>query len=443
LLAIYYILLLVVGLFAGPFLLLKKKARAGLWQKLGMVPAQIKRIGTQSPLWFHAVSVGEFNALWPLLAELHRLHPQQAIVVSTTTATGQALARQRAGSFASIFYFPFDLPGPVHNWLKALQPAAVLIVETELWPGFYNMCAARKIPLIIVNGRMSPRSFKGYQSLRGLIGKALSQSSLILAQSQAEAARYRDLAGEKVRIEVTGNLKFDGLEPIEESERLLLLNQLALQENDLVIVGGSTHEGEEAALLCALASLRQAGLKPKLILVPRHPERFKRAAELVAKAGFSPRLFSSGDSFTGDDDVYVLDTIGQLMRFYSLAKIAFVGGTLVAIGGHNLVEPCAYAVPVVCGPHVEKTRDVAYALSENNALLLSKNAEELTANILKLASDESYRQELGRNGLNWLASSQGAVASALAHLERFGALAPAEAKSDTAQSNNDIAEVTR
>ena len=422
-LAIYYTLLFLVCLIAGPFILLfKKKARAGLSQKLGFVPADFKSTDFRSPLWFHAVSVGEFNAVWPLVLSLHEKYPEQAIVISTTTLTGQELAKSKAGGFAKVFYFPFDLPWGARNWLKTIKPRAVLIVETELWPGFYDVCSKLDIPAIVVNGRMSPRSFKQYMSLHGLIGEALSKTSLILAQSKQEAERYRELAGAAADIRVTGNLKFDGLKPIEASERQALQKQLTLNDDDLVIVGGSTHEGEESVLLSATQALREAGLKPRLILVPRHPERFKRAADIVAKYGFSAIRFSNNDSFKSDDEVYILDTIGQLNRFYSIANIAFVGGTVAPIGGHNLVEPCAYSVPVVCGPHVHKTRDVARALVANDALLLNQDDQELIDNIVILAKDPELRKTIGANGCAFLAESQGAVKRALHYLEKFGNL---------------------
>jgi 3-deoxy-D-manno-octulosonic-acid transferase len=446
-LALYYFALLAAGLIVGPWLLWRKKARAGLWQKLGFVPKRFKAQGqiagaTGAPIWVHAVSVGEFNAVWPLLEALHAKHADQRIVVSTTTATGQQLAKERAGSFAEIFYFPFDIPWATAAWLGAIKPQAVLVVETEVWPGFYWQCAARKIPLIVVNGRISPRSYKKYSQLKWLFRGVFQCASLILAQSQEEETRYRDITDGAVAIEVTGNLKFDGLSQISVEEQRQLRHKLGLQGDELVIVAGSTHEGEEAAMLRALTELTDSGnSKVRLVLVPRHPERFDRVADMIGAHGFRARRFSKEEAFAKRNDVFLLDAIGHLTRFYSAADIAFVGGTLVKIGGHNLVEPCIYSVPVVCGPHVEKTRDVARALTAENAIMLAESEDNLLKSIKKLAADPQLRQEIGDNGKRWLAGSQGAVSRALKSLEQHKGLLSGSAK--LAESQRDLSPASR
>jgi 3-deoxy-D-manno-octulosonic-acid transferase len=443
-LALYYFALLAAGLIVGPWLLWRKKARAGLWQKLGFVPSRLKKQEhfAGAPIWVHAVSVGEFNAVWPLLKAVHAKHADQRIVVSTTTATGQQLAKERAGSFAEIFYFPFDIPWATAAWLKAIKPKAVLVVETEVWPGFYSQCAARKIPLIVVNGRISPRSFKKYSQLKWLFRNVFRCASLILAQSNEEETRYRDITDGAVAIEVIGNLKFDGLSQISVEDQKQLRYKLGLEGDELVIVAGSTHEGEEAAMLRALTELTDSGnCNVRLVLVPRHPERFDRVADMIAAHGFRARRFTKEEPLQNQKDVFLLDAIGHLTRFYSAADIAFVGGTLVKIGGHNLVEPCIYSVPVVCGPHVEKTRDVARALTAENALMLAENEDSLLKSIKKLAADPQLRQQIGGNGKRWLEGSQGAVLRALRSLEQHQGVLSARAKST--ESQRDLSPASR
>ncbi|MGH9547767.1 MAG: 3-deoxy-D-manno-octulosonic acid transferase, partial [Terriglobales bacterium] len=418
-LALYYSAVSLAGVVVSPILLFKKKTRAGLSQKLGFVPDGLRAAARSAgrPLWFHAVSVGEFNAVWPLISAIHQEFPRQKLVVSTTTLTGQQLAQERAGTIAEVCYFPFDLPWASSPWLDAVRPAAMLIAETEVWPGIYAQCQARGIPLIVVNGRLSPRSFARYSKFRWLFGRAFASAALLMAQSEEEAQRYRSLTGGGTKVVVTGNLKFDGLKPISAPDQTALRQSLNLKDDDIVIVGGSTHEGEEAALLDAARTLKAAGRKPRVILAPRHPERFARVAEVISERGFSVKKFSSGEKFENDNDVYLLDTIGQLTRFYAVASVAFVGGTLVKVGGHNLVEPFTYSVPVVCGPQVFKTRDTARSLQQAGALYIGADAADVAAKIIKLIEDKNERDRMGRAGIEWLGQSQGAVQRSLCALK--------------------------
>jgi 3-deoxy-D-manno-octulosonic-acid transferase len=413
-LALYYLFAVIVGVFAWPILLFKKKARAGVMQKLGFVPSNLVPSvrSANRPVWFHAVSVGEFNAAWPFISAFHKKHPERKILISNTTATGHELALSRAGDMAEIIFFPYDLPWATAGWLDRVNPACVVIIETEIWPGFYNECRLRRIPLMIANGRISPRSFKQHSRIKPITGQALSCASLIAAQTEEEAARYKFLTGGKTRIEVIGNLKFDGLKTIDKSAADALRQKLRLKDKP-VFIAGSTHEGEESVILSAMKSLRNLGQQVTLIMAPRHPERFERVADLIEAAGFTVRRFSKNECIEGDDDVYLLDAIGHLVDFYSLGTIAFVGGTLVNIGGHNLLEPFAYSVPVVCGPNVEKTRDVANALKQIEALCIVEDEKQMSAKLLELMRDKALRTQMGERGRRWLDESQGAVLRAV------------------------------
>ena len=404
----YYTIFALVMALAGPFLLLQPKARIGLWQKFGIVPDAIaSKIDTSRPaIWFHAVSVGEFNAIAPLLQSFRTEHPDFQIYVSTTTGTSQKLAKERVGDWATVFHFPFDLPWALRNWLNCIKPIAVVIAETELWPGFAHECSLRGIKSCIVNGRISPRSFKGYMRLRWLFQALLRQFAAVGVQSEQESLRYRTLGAKDSAVQVCGNMKFDGIKSLSATEQQVLRKKLNIGTTDLVIVGGSTHESEESALLEALAKLPA---HCRLILAPRHPERFARVSQIVQNHGYRPRRYSADEQFERQGDVYVLDTIGQLTNFYSLSSIAFVGGTIAKIGGHSLIEPFAYSTPVVCGPHTEKTRDVASALLQRNALLQVPDASALVETLKQLCDSESTRRRYGAAGREYLDQSQGAV----------------------------------
>lgn len=418
---VYYLVFALVLIVAGPFLLLKKKARAGLSQKLGNVPDTIALDADKLKfgIWIHSVSVGEFNAVRPLIERLHETLPDLPIMVSTTTLTGQTLAQERVGRFARVFYFPFDLPFATGKWLDTLKPQLVVIAETELWPGFLTECKKRGIKVVLVNGRMSPKSFKSYQRYKFFFAPALRKYTKIGAQSESEASRYRAVGGETLPVVVTGNMKLDGLCTDGDTIADHLRKKVNISSSDFVVVAGSTHDGEETAMLegqrfllenyrSSLSSSNPLP-KPKLIIAPRHPERFAKVVELVTASGFTPRLFSKDEQFQNDQDVYILDGLGQLARYYSLATVAFVGGTLKNVGGHNLLEPYAYCVPTCCGPHVHKTRDIANALLELNALVLVQNSSELRNRIAEFHRNPQSAQELGKKGLNWISDNQGAV----------------------------------
>lgn len=433
----YYIVVAAVLIAIGPALLCLKKSRSGIWQKAGstspsITSAQSGKLSLPR-IWFHAVSVGEFNAVFPLIVEFRKKHPEFQIFISTTTATGQAQAISKAGDFATVFYFPFDLPFATRRWLDFVKPNMVAIVETEIWPGFMSECRARKIPVVLVNGRLSPRSFRGYMRWRWFFGSVVRSFAGLAVQSQAEAERYAALAAGPCDIEVCGNIKIDGIKPIADALRRELQDQLKLTSSDCVIVAGSTHEGEERPLLDFLTKCGAKAAEPtgagapvsnrlrdravKLILVPRHPERFERVASLIDQAGFRVRRFSRNESIESTNDVYLLDAVGHLARFYSVATVAFVGGTIVPVGGHNLAEPCAYDCPVVCGPHVHKTRDVASSMQQANALVMARDSHHLQELLSELCSSSARCNEVAKAGKHWLLDNEGALHRTLQFIE--------------------------
>ncbi len=407
-------------LLLTPILLFRAKSRAGLPQKLGAVPADLQ-IDGQS-IWFHAVSVGEFNAIRPLLEEFHRQNPGIKVVVSTTTATGQKLAKEKVGAWASVVYLPFDCIWALRPWLDRVNPSLFVIAETEIWPGLTDQCTSRSIPILIVNGRISPRSFKSYYRFRAFFRLVIEQFKCIGTQTEEEAERYRKILGTRRvpdQIQVLGNLKFDGLKPAAPEIVTSLRQQLNLPADAKVIVGGSTHEGEELALIQSFSKLQQTFPTLKLILVPRHPERFNEVAELIGKSGLSYARFSLNQSFAAGKDILLLDAIGHLLEFYSLASVAFVGGTIYPLGGHNLMEPYADKVPVVCGPHLEKIKDVANALTARQALTKVADAAELTVALNLLLSQPRLAEEMGSRGHQLIIESSGATSRALTLIDKI------------------------
>ena len=393
---------------------MRAKSRGGLTQKLGFIPRDFST--QKDSVWFHAVSVGEFNAILPLLKEFHKTFPEMGIVLSTTTATGQQLAKDKVGDFASVVYMPFDAPWALNSWLNKVKPKAMIIAETEIWPGLTAACKRRDIPLLVVNGRISPRSFKTYFNLRFLFGKVLSQFTTIGVQSEAEKDRYAALIGQKLKpgqINVLGNLKFDGLTERSQSEISALKVKVGIASDFAVLIGGSTHDGEETAMLDAFAVLKGQHKNLKMILVPRHPERFEKVAALVESTGLKVARYSQNGSFTSGADVYLLDAIGHLTDFYALATVAFVGGTLAPIGGHNLLEPYVYRVPVVCGPHTEKAKDMVLELDARQALTTITNTAQLTAQIEVLLNDANLRRTIGDKGYALIEESKGATNRAI------------------------------
>jgi 3-deoxy-D-manno-octulosonic-acid transferase len=411
-----------------PFLLLSAKHRAGIFQKFGFIPSELSSLHFEQPsIWFHAVSVGEFGGALSLIREFAACNPQYHIFVSTTTATGQAVAKQRlneaiAANRTTVFYFPFDLPFAICAWLDLIKPEIAVIVETEIWPGFAYECKKRGIKLAMINARMSPRSFSRYMFLRPIFSQAIRKFDLIATQSEEESYRFLKLcAGPHTKesiIEITGNLKYDEQLPLPLTEIKQLQKQLNLTDEDQVLIGGSTHEGEETALLEAYSQLIDNHPNTRLILVPRHPERWEHVCRFVESQGFNPCRYSRQEAFRSRRDVYVLDTIGQLTRYYAVATVAFVGGSLVPIGGHNLVEPFVYKVPVVCGPNLFKTHSVARQLENAGALTVVHNAAQLKTELELLLKNTELRQRKGTAGNDWLKHSAGATEHTLKLLKQ-------------------------
>ena len=412
-----YNLALMAGLvLAAPWWLWQmattRKYREGLGERLGLVPERLMQEldagGRRPVIWLHAVSVGEVLAVSRLVAELDRDLPGCRVVVSTTTRTGQALARERFGA-GRVFYCPLDLPWAVGAYLRAVRPAVLVLAETEFWPNLLAGCARRGIPVAVVNARISDRSWPRYRALAGLWRPFLSRLTAVLAQTEVDAERLRALgcAGAVVG----GNLKFD-VRAAVEAEATRRLRELGAGRR--FVVAGSTLDGEEQMLLAAWPELLASEPGLAMVLAPRHPERFAAVAGLMERSGVRWRRRSElGTEAVAPGEIVLLDTIGELASVYSLAAVAFVGGSLVAAGGHNPLEPAQFGVPVVMGGSYENFRVIVEDLLEHGGLRVV-GPETLAAELARLLGDPAAARELGENGRRVFAEQAGATGRAVA-----------------------------
>ncbi|MGC2647456.1 MAG: 3-deoxy-D-manno-octulosonic acid transferase, partial [Candidatus Sulfotelmatobacter sp.] len=333
------------------------KYRKGFAERMGRVPARLQVTGANDRvIWVHAVSVGEVAAVAGLVEELRRWS-RHRVVISTTTDTGQALARNRFGE-SNVFYFPLDFAFAIRPYLKALRPQMVVIAETEFWPNFIRLTHASGARIAVVNARISDRSWPRYRRFRGLMRRLLASVDLFLAQTPADAARLKDIGAPPDRVRISGNLKFDIPAPVPPAIVENVQASIKASAAEPVLVCGSTVDGEESLLLKAFGNVLVQYPEAVMILAPRHPQRFPAVAALLEQMSirFWPRSAWNGGALNGG--VLLLDTIGELAALYALADIAFVGGSLVPRGGHNIIEPAQHGTAVVVGNHMENFRDV-------------------------------------------------------------------------------------
>lgn len=409
--ALYSALLALFLLVTLPYWLVQMmrhgKYRAGLRQRLGGVPPTLTTQQGKPAIWVHAVSVGEVVASSAVVEALHRRFPNYRVVVSTTTDTGQKLAAHRFGA-QNVFHFPLDFNLAIRPYLAALRPELVVVAETEFWPNFLALAKSGGARIAVINCRISDRSLPGYKRFHFWLPKVLDNVDLFLAQTDEDRRRLIEIGAPQSRISIAGNLKFDVAPPPSPAIVASLRGSLDQSGAGPVLVCGSTLEDEEGALLSAFSNILANHPKAVMILAPRHPERFAAVAELVGKLGFRMlrRSLWSGESLAGG--VFLVDTIGELAALYSLATVAFVGGSLVPRGGHNILEPALYGVPVVTGNHYENFRDIVNYFRERNAVRVVGVAE-LPLVFIELIENREARETLGRNALAALESQRGAT----------------------------------
>ncbi|MFP5234419.1 MAG: 3-deoxy-D-manno-octulosonic acid transferase [Acidobacteriota bacterium] len=417
----FYNVLLCLGLvITSPYWLWRvartEKYREGMRERVGIVPARLLTPTDRRPsIWLHAVSVGEVLAISRLVSELDAAFPDHRILISTTTRTGQALARERFGA-ERVFYSPLDLPWATRAYLRTLRPELLVLAETEFWPNLLSGCFRRDIPVAVVNARISDRSWPRYLKLRLLWRTLLSRLSAVLAQTPADAERLRAIGCQAERVSVAGNLKFD-IRAAQPAEATRLIQKLTPGLG--IVVAGSTLEGEEVVLLKSWQRLIQSDPNLVLVLAPRHPERFADVASLLEASGlqwlrrsdwkrerFQPRLLKPCQ-------VVLLDTIGELASTYSLASLAFVGGSLVPAGGHNPLEPAQFGVPLVMGPHYVNFRAICDDLLAHNAMRIATEGD-LSGTMLELLRDRESAHQMGARARQVFEAQAGATARCVA-----------------------------
>lgn len=385
--------------------------RPGFGQRFGIGYPQLGGC-----IWIHAVSVGEVQAAVPLIRELARRFSNHQLLITTVTPTGAARVKALFGDSVVHSYIPFEMPNAVNRFFARTKPELALIMETEIWPNLYRGCGVREIPLILVSARISPRSLRGYGRVLPLFRETLSHGIIIAAQSKADEDRFRLLGASSVRTWVIGNIKFD----IELPDNLVADGKALRQDifgDRPVWIAASTHDNEEQQVLDAHAVLRKQFPDLLLVLVPRHPERFREVRKLVEQHHFTHARRTSGDRCDAATGVYLVDTMGELPLFYAASDIAFVGGSLVPIGGHNLLEPAALGLPVICGPHVFNAQEIADMFIELGASRPVENSAELAAAVGDFLANPDAARAAGDQGRKIVLENRGSLAKLLSLLE--------------------------
>lgn len=372
--------------------------------------------GESGALWVHAVSVGEVQAAVPLIRSLLNSYPGRKLVVTTVTPTGAQRVASLFGESVVHAYVPFETSGAVRRFFDRIRPAIAIVMETEIWPNLYNECGIRGVPLVLASARISPRSVARYRRLVPLFREALSHGIVIAAQSEADAERFKSLGASPRRTFVIGNLKFD-----VESSPAVSADGGRMRANLFpgrpIWVAASTHAGEEEMLLEAQRLIVEEISDALLVLIPRHPDRFDGVADVIKASGFDVRRRSESLPATAAHSVFLGDTMGEVMQFYAAGDVAFVGGSLVPIGGHNLLEPASLAKPVVSGPHSFNAEDIALRLQNADALVTVDSPAELATTMISLLNDPATRHELGQRALTVIENNRGALKDLLDLLE--------------------------
>jgi 3-deoxy-D-manno-octulosonic-acid transferase len=387
------------------------KYRTGFSERMGKVSARLLASQPRPVIWVHAVSVGEVLAVSGLIEQMQRAFPQYRVIVSTTTDTGQQLARKRFGE-ENVFYFPMDFAFAIRPYLEALRPELIVLAETEFWPNFLRLVHLSGARIAVVNARISDRSWPSYRRFRWALHRMLVHVDLFLAQTPEDAARLESIGADPQRIKITGNLKFD-VTPLTPPPIVAALERaLAAEGAGPVLVCGSTVEDEEPPLLKAFENLRVAHPRAVMLLAPRRPERFDEVAILVQQLGIRTYRRSRWAREPLAGAVLLVDSIGELAALYALADVAFVGGSLVPRGGHNIIEPAQHGVAIVVGNHTENFRDIVALFQSRDAVRIV-GLSELPLMLMHLLANESERRALGRRAEETLRSQTGATSRTL------------------------------
>ncbi|HEY7289989.1 MAG TPA: 3-deoxy-D-manno-octulosonic acid transferase [Vicinamibacterales bacterium] len=426
---LYSLLSLVLFVCASPYFVYQairyNKYVGGLRERLGFLPITFNIDGEES-IWIHAVSVGEALTVRALAADLKARYPRLRLFVSTTTLAGQQVARKSLQEADAIFYFPFDWTFIVRRTLKLVRPRIFIMMETEIWPNLLRQCRKRGIKTVLINGRISSRSYPRYRAIRPFFRRVLADIDRFCVQSDESSRRLVDLGADAARITVTGSLKFDSLEPpqapVHGRPRERVLRFFRLSPNRVVVVAGSTMRGEEPMVLRAFSRIKTTMPGALLVLAPRAPERFDEVERLSRDAGFATaRRSSLPIDAEPRADVVVLDTIGELAQLYQVATAVFVGGSLLDHGGHNILEPAIFGKPVVFGPHMQNFKEIAETFVAHKAAIQVHSDRELDDVLLMLVTNSVRRAGLGAAARALVEANRGAKSKTL---EIIGQLLP-------------------
>jgi 3-deoxy-D-manno-octulosonic-acid transferase len=419
---LYSFLTLVAFVIVSPYFLYQavrhNKYIGSLGQRLGYLPVSLNVDGEES-IWIHAVSVGEALTARALAAELKERYPRLRLYLSTTTIAGQHVARRSLQHVDAVFYFPFDWAFIVKRTLNIVRPRVFVMMETEIWPNLLRLCRARGVRTVLINGRISSRSYPRYRLIKPFFRRVLADVDRFCMQSDESARRIVELGADQSKVTVTGSLKFDSLEmPAVVSHgkpRERVLRFFRLSPNRMVLVAGSTVRGEEPAVLKAFSRLKGASPSALAILAPRQPERFGEVERLARESGFVTARRSDLPIDTEPRaDVVVLDTIGELAQLYQVATVVFVGGSLVDHGGHNILEPAVFGKPILFGPHMQNFKEIVDAFVANDAAVQVGSERELEQAMISLATDPVRRAKLGAAARALVEANRGAKDKTLA-----------------------------
>jgi len=416
--SLYNIFLTVFLLLSSPYFFLRsfsqERFRRQLFQRMGF----FESLSFRKPIWVHAASVGEVFCTVPLLNKIKKEFPEREIVLTTMTSTGNEAAKKHLPQADRVLFFPLDHPLALRRVIERIQPGLLLIAETELWPNLLCSCGKKGIPIILFNGRISKKSFRGYLFFKFLFKDCLKYISLFLMQTEEDQTRIVEIGAESEKTKVVGNLKFDQTFPAFTEEAIVkLARSIALQGNEPILIGGSTHSGEEEILISLFKDLKKIESHLLLILAPRHLDRLEEVERLLKKESVS---WVRRTSFPMDQcqsagqpnklpEVILLDTMGELMGLYSLGTLVFVGGSLVPVGGHNPLEPLFFKKCVLFGPYMFNFLEISRRLIEAEGAIQAKDREDLLLHMKRLLRNERARKETGDKGYQFLQKHQGAT----------------------------------
>jgi 3-deoxy-D-manno-octulosonic-acid transferase len=425
--AVYTVLIVLFVLIASPYFLYQalryRKYVRNLPQRLGFLPLSFNFDGDES-IWIHAVSVGEVLTARALLPQLRDRYPRLRICLSTTTITGQQVARSNLQYVDEVFYFPLDLPPVVNRTMRLVKPRLFVMMETEIWPNLLRACRQAEVKTVLVNGRISARSYPKYRLVRAFFRRVLADVDRFCMQSEESARRIIELGADRERVSVTGSLKFDSLEipaaTAVDRGRNRVLRYFRMTPDRPVIIAASTVKGEEEAVLEVFQRVRATWGTTLLVIAPRKPERFDEVERLARRAGWRvARRTELAVDAEPRVDVVVLDTIGELAQLYQIATVVFVGGSLVDIGGHNILEPAVFGKPIVFGPHVHNFAEIARTFIENRGAIQVRDAVDLETSIIELLADPVRRASLGAAARALVEANRGARAKTFAVISQL------------------------